>query len=51
MTAAPVPPRRRPFLQLDVFADAPQRGNPLAVVLEAEDLADEDMQRDRKSVV
>lgn len=45
MTAAPVPPRRRPFLQLDVFADAPQRGNPLAVVLEAEDLADEDMQR------
>ena len=45
MTVAPAPPRRRPFLQLDVFADAPQRGNPLAVVLEAEDLADEDMQR------
>ncbi|GLI29832.1 MULTISPECIES: PhzF family phenazine biosynthesis protein [Brachybacterium] len=45
MTVAPAPPRRRPFLQLDVFAEAPQRGNPLAVVLEAEDLADEDMQR------
>jgi PhzF family phenazine biosynthesis protein len=37
--------RRRPFLQLDVFADAPQRGNPLAVVLEADGLSDADMQR------
>ena len=35
----------RRFLQLDVFADRPQRGNPLAVVLDAEDLGDEDMQR------
>ena len=37
--------RRRPFLQLDVFADAPQRGNPLAVVLEADGLSDAEMQR------
>lgn len=39
---APVPRR---FLQLDVFADRPQRGNPLAVVLDADDLSEEDMQR------
>ncbi|MEE1618411.1 PhzF family phenazine biosynthesis protein [Brachybacterium sp. J153] len=38
-------PRRRSFLQLDVFADQPQRGNPLAVVLDAEDLTDTDMAR------
>ncbi|GAA4519259.1 PhzF family phenazine biosynthesis protein [Brachybacterium paraconglomeratum] len=38
-------PRRRPFAQLDVFADRPQRGNPLAVVLEADGLSAEDMQR------
>ncbi|MEE1650509.1 PhzF family phenazine biosynthesis protein [Brachybacterium sp. J144] len=38
-------PRRRSFLQLDVFADMPQRGNPLAVVLDAEDLTGEDMAR------
>lgn len=30
--------KRRRFLQLDVFAAAPGRGNPLAVVLDAEDL-------------
>lgn len=32
------PPRsaRRRFAQLDVFADRPQRGNPLAVVLDAD---------------
>ncbi|MGO2585737.1 MAG: PhzF family phenazine biosynthesis protein [Brachybacterium tyrofermentans] len=35
----------RRFLQLDVFADRPQRGNPLAVVLDADDLSDADMQR------
>lgn len=38
-------PRPRRFLQLDVFADRPQRGNPLAVVLDAEGLTAEDMQR------
>jgi PhzF family phenazine biosynthesis protein len=37
--------RPRPFMQLDVFADRPLRGNPLAVVLDAEGLTDEDMQR------
>src|SRR5699024_7267750 len=42
---SPSAPRRRPFAQLDVFADRPQRGNPLAVVLDAEDLTEEDMQR------
>ena len=45
MTASSRAPRRRPFLQLDVFADAPQRGNPLAVVLDADGLSDADMQR------
>lgn len=41
------PPRsaRRRFAQLDVFADRPQRGNPLAVVLEADGLDDQHMQR------
>nr|WP_209903033.1 PhzF family phenazine biosynthesis protein [Brachybacterium sacelli] len=38
-------PRSHRFAQLDVFADRPQRGNPLAVVLEADGLTDEDMQR------
>lgn len=36
---------RRPFAQLDVFADRPQLGNPLAVVLEADGLTAGDMQR------
>lgn len=36
-------PRRR-YLQLDVFADRPGAGNPLAVVLDAEGLDDEAMQ-------
>ena len=45
MTAPSRTVRRRPFLQLDVFADAPQRGNPLAVVLEADGLSDAEMQR------
>lgn len=40
-----VAPRRRPFAQLDVFADRPQHGNPLAVVLEADGLSAEYMQR------
>ena len=36
---------RRSFVQLDVFASRPLRGNPLAVVLDAEGLTTEDMQR------
>jgi len=35
----------RPFRQVDVFTDQPYQGNPVAVVLEAEDLADAEMQR------
>ncbi|MGO2606456.1 MAG: PhzF family phenazine biosynthesis protein, partial [Brachybacterium tyrofermentans] len=42
---SPTAPVLRRFLQLDVFADRPQRGNPLAVVLDADDLSDADMQR------
>lgn len=45
MTSSSSVPRRHPFLQIDVFADRPQRGNPLAVVLDAEGLSDEDMLR------
>lgn len=37
-------PRRRPYFQLDVFADRPGAGNPLAVVLDAEGLDDDAMQ-------
>lgn len=37
-------PRPRPFMQLDVFAHRPGVGNPLAVVLDGEDLSDADMQ-------
>lgn len=37
-----MPPR--PYLQLDVFADRPGAGNPLAVVLDAQGLDDEAMQ-------
>jgi PhzF family phenazine biosynthesis protein len=37
-------PKRRPYLQLDVFADRPGAGNPLAVVLDAEGLDDAQMQ-------
>jgi PhzF family phenazine biosynthesis protein len=37
-------PSPRRFLQLDVFADRPGAGNPLAVVLDAGDLSTEDMQ-------
>lgn len=45
MGIMPARPTLRPFAQLDVFADRPQRGNPLAVVLEADGLTAEDMQR------
>ena len=34
----------RDFSQVDVFSSIPMRGNPLAVVLEAEGLSDQDMQ-------
>ena len=36
--------RSRRFFELDVFASAPLRGNPLAVVVDAEDLSDAQMQ-------
>ncbi|MCB2176296.1 MAG: PhzF family phenazine biosynthesis protein [Actinomycetales bacterium] len=36
-------PRPRPFAQVDVFSASPLRGNPVAVVLDAEGLADEEM--------
>ena len=35
---------RRRFAQVDVFSEAPCRGNPVAVVLDAEGLSTEDMQ-------
>ncbi|MFO7191654.1 MULTISPECIES: PhzF family phenazine biosynthesis protein [Thermocrispum] len=35
----------RPFMQVDVFADEPFRGNPVAVVLDGEGLTTEQMQR------
>jgi PhzF family phenazine biosynthesis protein len=35
----------RPFSQVDVFAEAPYRGNPVAVVLDANGVADDAMQR------
>ncbi len=35
----------RPFKQIDVFSDHPGDGNPVAVVLEAEDLSDAHMRR------
>lgn len=35
----------RPFKQIDVFSDHPGNGNPVAVVLDAEDLSDTDMRR------
>jgi PhzF family phenazine biosynthesis protein len=37
--------RRRPFAQVDVFSPTPFRGNPVAVILDAGDLEDADMQR------
>jgi PhzF family phenazine biosynthesis protein len=36
---------RRPFQQVDVFGSGPYTGNPVAVVLDAEGLSDEQMQR------
>jgi PhzF family phenazine biosynthesis protein len=33
------------FRQVDVFTDTPYRGNPVAVVLDAQDLSDDEMQR------
>ena len=38
-------PRSRAFAQVDVFGSAPYLGNPVAVVLDGEDLTAEDMQR------
>ncbi|MGZ4270663.1 MAG: PhzF family phenazine biosynthesis protein [Solirubrobacteraceae bacterium] len=37
--------RARPFAQVDVFSAEPQGGNPVAVVLDAEGVGDDDMQR------
>ena len=37
--------RSLPFKQIDVFTDVPFRGNPVAVVFDADDLTDEEMQR------
>lgn len=39
------PARRRPFAQVDVFSQTPYLGNPVAVVLDADGLTDEDMAR------
>jgi PhzF family phenazine biosynthesis protein len=39
------PPRSRPFHQVDVFSREPYRGNPLAVVVDAEGLSSEQMQQ------
>jgi PhzF family phenazine biosynthesis protein len=36
---------RRPFRQVDVFTTHPYRGNPVAVVLDAGGLTDQDMQQ------
>lgn len=38
-------PRPRPFAQVDVFSATPLLGNPVAVVLDASGLTDDDMQR------
>ncbi|WP_461173124.1 PhzF family phenazine biosynthesis protein [Arthrobacter sp. Z1-9] len=38
-------PRSRPFHQVDVFSREPYRGNPLAVVVDAEGLSSEQMQQ------
>ena len=36
--------RQRRFMQIDVFSSTPFRGNPLAVVVDAEGLTDAEMQ-------
>lgn len=38
-------PRNRAFAQVDVFSCDPYRGNPVAVILDAEDLGDKEMAR------
>jgi PhzF family phenazine biosynthesis protein len=38
-------PRSRPFRQIDVFTTTPCLGNPVAVVLDGDDLSTEEMQR------
>jgi PhzF family phenazine biosynthesis protein len=38
-------PRQRPFAQVDVFSATAYLGNPVAVIFDAEDLDDADMQR------
>jgi PhzF family phenazine biosynthesis protein len=38
-------PRTRSFMQVDVFSVLPFRGNPVAIVVDGEDLTDEEMQR------
>jgi PhzF family phenazine biosynthesis protein len=40
-----MPPRTRPFEQVDVFTSEPYGGNPVAVVLDGEGLSTEQMQR------
>src|SRR4051812_45221049 len=42
---AMMPGMRRPFRQVDVFSSEPFRGNPVAVVLDAEGLTTDQMQR------
>lgn len=37
--------RTHPFAQVDVFSSQPFRGNPVAVILEAQDIGGEDMAR------
>ncbi len=39
------PARSRPFAQVDVFTAVPYQGNPVAVVLDADDLSTEQMQQ------
>jgi PhzF family phenazine biosynthesis protein len=46
LSSAPLPERReRSFLQVDVFTSTAYLGNPVAVVLDAEGLSDEQMRR------
>ncbi|WP_427116603.1 PhzF family phenazine biosynthesis protein [Pseudarthrobacter scleromae] len=45
MNSTELPARSRPFHQVDVFAREPYRGNPLAVVVDAEGLTPERMQQ------
>ena len=45
MNSTVLPTRSRPFHQVDVFSREAYRGNPLAVVVDAEGLAPEQMQQ------